>query len=57
MIYTDKTDSKGWMAYDDNYDGAPDADPIVGYGETEDDALNEYIIEAMDRNSYWREFA
>jgi len=57
MIYTDKTDSKGWMAYDDNYDGAPDADPIIGYGETEDDALNEYIIEAMDRNSYWRELA
>ena len=58
MIYTDRLDyNMGWIAYGDAYDGAPDADPIVGYGDSEDDAIDAFIIEALERDYEWKELA
>ena len=48
-IYTDQKYDCTWTAYDENYDGAPDAGPqIVGYGNTEEEALREYRLKLME---------
>jgi hypothetical protein len=41
-ITTHQNPDGSWMATDDTYDGAPDSVSIVGRGETERAAINDY---------------
>lgn len=39
-----------WSCIDDNYDGAPDAEPqIVGAGTTEIEAIKDYLDQYLDK--------
>lgn len=42
-VYTEQNYIGHWVAYDENYDGAPDAGyHPVGYGITKQDAIDDY---------------
>lgn len=38
-IHTEYNPHAGWCATDDNYDGAPDSNSPIGYGDTERSAI------------------
>jgi hypothetical protein len=43
-IYTQQTYMGEWIAYDENYCGAAESFCPVGYGDTEQDAINDYKL-------------
>ena len=48
-IYTNQNYYRDWVATDDNYCGAPDSNSIVGRGNTEIEAIEDYIEEYKER--------
>jgi hypothetical protein len=46
QVRTDKQPDGWWWAIDDNnFDGAEDARPRIGYGPTEQDAIDALLLE------------
>lgn len=48
-IFTEKDCNGIWWAVDENYDGDPEMNYIVGRGDTEYEAMENYLGEYADR--------
>ena len=48
-IYTNQNYDCNWVATDENYCGASDSNSIIGRGNTEIEAIEDYIEEYKER--------